>query len=71
MILWSPSQDSVVFTSNNTAVHEVFDRCIKVWDSVYKSRAYVFGALARLADEWAIGILSITHHRTMRIIISG
>lgn len=34
-------QDSVVFTSNNTAVHEVFDRCIKVWDSVYKSRAYV------------------------------
>eukprot|EP00435_Cladocopium_sp_Y103_P016967 s907_g4.t1 len=32
---------SVVFTSNNTAVHEVFDRCIKVWDSVYKSRAYV------------------------------
>ena len=38
-----PWQDSVVFTSNNTAVHEVFDRCIKVWDSVYKSRAYVFG----------------------------
>ncbi|CAK9024426.1 unnamed protein product [Durusdinium trenchii] len=31
----------VVFTSNNTSVHEVFDRCIKVWDSLYRSRAYV------------------------------
>ncbi|CAJ1345919.1 unnamed protein product [Effrenium voratum] len=34
-------RESVVFTSNNTAVHEVFDRGIKAWDSVYKSRAYV------------------------------
>lgn len=31
----------MVFTSNSTAVHEVFDRCLDVWDSVYKSRAYV------------------------------
>ena len=33
--------DSVVFTSNNTAVHEVFDRSIEVWDRLYRSRAYV------------------------------
>ena len=37
----SKEQECVVFTSNNTAVHEVFDRCLDVWDSVYKSRAYV------------------------------
>jgi len=33
--------DSVVFTSNNTAVHEVFDRIIKDWDTIYKSKSYV------------------------------
>ena len=48
---------SVVFATNNTAVHEawelaafktskaalaqVFDRSIKSWDSMYKSKAYV------------------------------
>eukprot|EP00930_Biecheleria_cincta_P077372 TRINITY_DN64653_c0_g1_i1.p1 TRINITY_DN64653_c0_g1~~TRINITY_DN64653_c0_g1_i1.p1 ORF type:complete len:524 (-),score=84.47 TRINITY_DN64653_c0_g1_i1:144-1715(-) len=33
--------DSVVFTSNNTAVHEVFDRAIKSWDTIYKSKSYL------------------------------
>eukprot|EP00931_Biecheleriopsis_adriatica_P074781 TRINITY_DN4877_c0_g1_i2.p1 TRINITY_DN4877_c0_g1~~TRINITY_DN4877_c0_g1_i2.p1 ORF type:complete len:537 (-),score=86.17 TRINITY_DN4877_c0_g1_i2:371-1954(-) len=33
--------DSVVFTSNNTSVHEVFDRIIKDWDTIYKSKSYV------------------------------
>lgn len=33
--------DSVVFTSNNTAVHEVFDRAIKSWDQIYKSKSYL------------------------------
>jgi tubulin beta len=32
---------SVTFVSNNTAVHEVFDRCIKSWDQMYKSRSYL------------------------------
>lgn len=32
---------SVVFTSNNTAVHEVFDRAIKSWDVIYKSKSYL------------------------------
>lgn len=32
---------SVVFATNNTAVHEVFDRSIKSWDCMYKSKAYV------------------------------
>eukprot|EP00440_Ansanella_granifera_P008630 gb/GFBE01009349.1/.p1 GENE.gb/GFBE01009349.1/~~gb/GFBE01009349.1/.p1 ORF type:complete len:538 (+),score=141.19 gb/GFBE01009349.1/:1-1614(+) len=33
--------DSVVFTSNNTAIHEVFDRAIKNWDIMYKSKSYL------------------------------
>ncbi|CAE8589992.1 unnamed protein product [Polarella glacialis] len=33
--------ESVVFTSNNTAVHEVFDRAIKNWDQIYKSKSYI------------------------------
>jgi tubulin beta len=32
---------SVTFISNNTAVHEVFDRCIESWDLMYKSRSYL------------------------------
>ncbi|CAE7620544.1 unnamed protein product [Symbiodinium pilosum] len=37
----SQEQRNVVFTTNNTAVHEVFDRSIKAWDNTYKSRAFV------------------------------
>jgi tubulin beta len=32
---------SVTFVSNNTAVHEVFERCIESWDSMYKSKSYL------------------------------
>ena len=31
----------MTFISNNTAVHEVFDRCIESWDQMYKSRSYL------------------------------
>lgn len=33
--------ESVVFTSNNTAVHEVFDRVIKTWDRLYRSKSFL------------------------------
>merc|ERR1711964_652682 len=31
----------VSFVSNNTAIHEVFDRCIYSWDLMYKQRSYL------------------------------
>lgn len=34
-------KESLVFTSNSTAVHEVFDRIIKQWDMLYSSKSYV------------------------------
>lgn len=34
-------RDSVVLTTNNTAVHEVFDRIMLSWDMLYKSQAYL------------------------------
>lgn len=33
--------DSVCFVSNNTSVHEVFDRVINNWDNMYRSRSYL------------------------------
>jgi len=32
---------SVTFVSNNTAVYEVFDRCIRSWDQMYRSKSYL------------------------------
>lgn len=32
---------SVTFVSNNTAVHEVFDRIIQNWDNMYKPKSYL------------------------------
>eukprot|EP00397_Hematodinium_sp_SG-2012_P021702 GEMP01022440.1.p1 GENE.GEMP01022440.1~~GEMP01022440.1.p1 ORF type:complete len:508 (+),score=91.00 GEMP01022440.1:98-1621(+) len=32
---------SVTFVSNSTAVHEVFDRIITTWDSMYKNKAFL------------------------------
>mmetsp|Transcript_51033 Transcript_51033/g.114880 ORF Transcript_51033/g.114880 Transcript_51033/m.114880 type:complete len:511 (+) Transcript_51033:132-1664(+) len=33
--------DCVCLTSNNTAVHEVFDRIMHAWDSLHKPKAYL------------------------------
>mmetsp|Transcript_18685 Transcript_18685/g.45010 ORF Transcript_18685/g.45010 Transcript_18685/m.45010 type:complete len:516 (+) Transcript_18685:14-1561(+) len=32
---------SVAFTSNSTAIHEVFDRLIKMWEDMYKSKSFL------------------------------
>eukprot|EP00928_Gymnodinium_smaydae_P087263 TRINITY_DN71548_c0_g1_i1.p1 TRINITY_DN71548_c0_g1~~TRINITY_DN71548_c0_g1_i1.p1 ORF type:complete len:520 (-),score=108.47 TRINITY_DN71548_c0_g1_i1:41-1600(-) len=37
----SSGAPSVCFTSNNTAVHEVFDRVISTWDKFYDKRAFM------------------------------
>ncbi|CAD7948636.1 unnamed protein product [Amoebophrya sp. A25] len=34
--------DSVTFVCNTTAVHEAFDRICANWDSLYKSRSYLY-----------------------------
>lgn len=37
----SNGEPSVTFTTNNTAVHEVFDRIILSWDKFFEKRAYL------------------------------
>lgn len=37
----APNIPSVVFVSNSTAVHEVFDLCSRNWDLMFKKKAYL------------------------------